>query len=639
MKTNQRICNQSNGCKMRSCVLFFSYLDAKTLIVAVPQVSKLWRAMCPDVQGVHLDLRWCNGEVPGEVLAGWPQTPFMLSGEGAGWKSGLCELFPRATSVTLKWGAAEDAHFMALADTCPQITHADFGFCGKVTDAAVIALANGCTEITHANFYGSWNLSGAAALPLAGKCPGILFGRGILTIPPKTVALAGQVVSWDAALQCSATTAFRKMLSVERNPPIQDVIDCGVVPFFVEFLKQADLPILQFEAAWALTNIVSGTSEHVKVVVDAGAIPVFIDLFESPANDVREQAVWALGNIAGDGADLRDRVLHSGALTPLLCLLNDSTQELTMYRNATWVLSNLCRITFVDRKSPPDFAVISEALPTLAKLLESKDDEVLIDACCMLSYITEGTIDEIQKVVDTGVVQRLVGLLVHQLKDVIKPAIKSISNIFKTRDNVLAQVVLDCDVIPCLAQLIQSTSASANIREEACRAISNIAAGSQEQIQAVIDGNLIPTVIDLLKNTSNFKTRKEALGAISNATSGGRPDQIATLVAVGCIPPVCRMLSTGDYTVIEIALHALDNILRAGASRQTATDDNLYAIELEACGGRAMIAHVVHSMGLDSMGDTLAEKASNLISTYAAAAPAKKDSSSEEEIDMGGMFD
>ena len=34
--------------------------------------------------------------------------------------------------------------------------------------------------------------------------------------------------------------------------------------------------------------------------------------------DVREQCAWCLGNIAGDGAELRDHVLQCGALPPLL---------------------------------------------------------------------------------------------------------------------------------------------------------------------------------------------------------------------------------------------------------------------------------------------------------------------------------
>lgn len=422
------------------------------------------------------------------------------------------------------------------------------------------------------------------------------------------------------SVQLSAVQAARKLLSSDRNPPIDDLIASGILPILVRCLTCDDNPSLQFEAAWALTNIASGTSAQTQAVVNSEAVPLFLRLLESPHQNVQEQAVWALGNIIGDGPQCRDYVISLGVVKPLLSFINP-TIPISFLRNVTWVIVNLCR----NKDPPPPMETIQEILPALCVLIHHTDTNILVDTVWALSYLTDGGNEQIQMVIDSNVVPFLVPLLSHQEVKVQTAALRAVGNIVTGTDD-QTQIVLNCGVLEHFPALLSHPKEKIN--KEAVWFLSNITAGNQAQVQAVIDAGLIPMVIHHL-GRGEFQTQKEAAWAISNLTISGKKEQVAHVVQQNVIPPFCSLLNVKDTQVVQVVLDGINNILKLAGEEV----DSVCQM-IEECGGLDKIERLQEHENED-----IYKLAYDIVDSYFGGVEDEESELAPEQNNQGFQFD
>lgn len=355
--------------------------------------------------------------------------------------------------------------------------------------------------------------------------------------------------------QLESIKECRKLLS-DQNPPIRELVEMGMVPIFVGFLKDDKNVKLQFEAAWILTNICSGTSEQTQEVINCGAVPQLIRLVNAPDEELGEQCVWALGNIAADSPSYRDILLEEKIVDALIPAMD--SRRLTMLKNISWTMSNLC-----NGVQSNYWGRILEALPKFSRLIYFNDEEILKDVCWSLSCISSGTRDRIQALVqlDPNLCKRLVDLLLNHSSSVQHAALITVGNIV-TGDDEQTAILINYGLLPRLRRLLSHTKK--NILKDTCFTISNIAAGSQSQVSAIIESKVVPALILLFNTSREVDIKAEVTWALANALSNGTEDQISYLINQGCVMCLCEQLEHYDIITVEAVIESLENILRAG---------------------------------------------------------------------------
>ena len=159
-------------------------------------------------------------------------------------------------------------------------------------------------------------------------------------------------------------------------------------------------------------------------------------------------------------------------------------------------------ILITDDKLDP-MAVRMENLVRTARSIMEESDSLFspVDGLknigeLLAKYHSTGNIQAvIDTLNDTGI-RHLVGLLDHPSIEVLMAALRVVMYIVTGEDD-QTQLIINNGALPCLLTLLSRSSV--DVRTQTCFSISNITAGTVEQIQAVIDCDIISFAFDDIK--------------------------------------------------------------------------------------------------------------------------------------------
>jgi importin subunit alpha-1 len=309
---------------------------------------------------------------------------------------------------------------------------------------------------------------------------------------------------------------------------IPRTVDEALIRAFISYLD-SDNTKLQLEACWVITNIAAESEENVKFLVSYRAIPKLRRIFfYSPHEEIRDQSAWALSNIAADSVQL---VSHDELLPRLAAILDslfqkhhlssdqeaDSEGKITFCQRVQIYCRFLCNL-FRPYPHPP-VAIRKQFLPYFLQIIHlfQMQQDIARDALWGTKYLT-GNGDLVAEIVEKhgSVIPKIIQFLAPSYPPaIIIPALEVLGNIL-LGDEWQTQSVLNHQFLPMISTLLTTTE-NETILIACCWIISNITAGTIDQVYLVYVNHLIPVLIDLYFNEKIGKAiRKEVIWALGN---------------------------------------------------------------------------------------------------------------------------
>jgi vacuolar protein 8 len=345
------------------------------------------------------------------------------------------------------------------------------------------------------------------------------------------VALGGlsplirQMMSTNVEVQCNAVGCITNLATHEDNKA--KIARSGALGPLTRLAKSKDMRV-QRNATGALLNMThSGwysvalllkvdanhgqTDENRQQLVNAGAIPVLVQLLSSNDVDVQYYCTTALSNIAVDASNRKKLAQSETRLVHSLVLLMDSNSPKVQCQ-AALALRNLAS----DEKYQLEI-VKAKGLTALLRLLQSSYLPLILSAVACIRNISIHPQNE-SPIIDAGFLRPLVDLLGSQDNEEIQcHAISTLRNLAASSDR-NKELVLQAGAVQKCKQLVLDVPLS--VQSEMTAAIAVLAL-SDELKKDLLNLGVFDVLIPLTDSDS-IEVQGNSAAALGNLSSKGQ---------------------------------------------------------------------------------------------------------------------
>ncbi|CAL9176315.1 unnamed protein product [Musa hybrid cultivar] len=352
------------------------------------------------------------------------------------------------------------------------------------------------------------------------------------------VQVLERTFSWRFADRAAAKRATHILAELAKDEKVVNVIvEEGAVPALVKHLQEPP-PLLGSEgsanegerpfehevekgSAFALGLLavkVSAVPEHQQLIVDAGALPLLVDLLKrhkkgfncQVVNSVIRRAADAITNLAHENSNIKTSVRIEGGIPPLVELLKSTDAKI----------------------------VDCNALPTLILMLQSEDAAIHYEAVGVIGNLVHSSPNIKKEVLRAGALQPVIGLLSSCCTESQREAALLLGQ-FASADSDCKVHIVQRGAVHPLIEMLQSPDIQ--LKAMSVFALGRLAQDSHNQAGIVYNGGLVP-LLKLLDSKNGCLQHNAAFALYGIAEN---EDNVSDFIKVGGV----QKLQDGEFII------------------------------------------------------------------------------------------